>query len=145
MEYRASLTAAERELEPVEVRRQKLIEMVMQGVPASEVRDEMTGNAARREELKAKLAAAAEPPTLLHPSMAQLYGENVDGLVQASMRAGRARALNNLRTESPQLVSARWAGVARPCCRPARLLWCSSSPGSVGVGVAENEGSTPCP
>ncbi len=83
MEYRASLTAAEREIERIEVRRQKLIEMVMQGVPASEVRDEMTANAARREELKAKLAAAAEPPPLLHPSMAQLYRQKVDGLVQA--------------------------------------------------------------
>jgi site-specific DNA recombinase len=83
MEYRASLTAAEREIERIEVRRQKLIEMVMQGVPASEVRDEMTGNAARREELKARLAAAAEPPPLLHPSMAQLYRQKVDGLVQA--------------------------------------------------------------
>lgn len=62
MEYRASLTAAERELERIEVRRQKLIEMVMQGVPASEVRDEMTENTAGRGELKAKLAAATEPP-----------------------------------------------------------------------------------
>jgi len=44
----------------------------MDGVSPSAVRDEMNGNAARREELKAKLAAAAPPP-LLHPEMAELY------------------------------------------------------------------------
>jgi TolB-like protein/thioredoxin-like negative regulator of GroEL len=56
MEHRASLSAAEREVERIEIRRKKLIEMVMNGVAPSEVRDEMNANAARREELRAKLA-----------------------------------------------------------------------------------------
>ena len=37
----------------------------------------------RREELKAKLAAADEPPPLLHPEMADLYRTKVTALVEA--------------------------------------------------------------
>ena len=72
MEHRATLTAAEREIERIEVRRKKLVQSIIDGVPASEVRDELTANAARREELKARLAAAEAPPPLLHPEMAEL-------------------------------------------------------------------------
>ena len=43
----------------------------------------MNANAARREELKAKLAAADEPPPLLHPGMADLYRQKVTALAQA--------------------------------------------------------------
>src|SRR5258706_10912021 len=83
MEHRANLSTAEREIERIEVRRKKLIGMVMDGVPAAEVKDEMIANAARREELKAKLAAADEPPPLLHPGMADLYRQKVTALAQA--------------------------------------------------------------
>ena len=38
MEHRSSLSAAEREIERIEVRRKKLVESIMDGVPASEVR-----------------------------------------------------------------------------------------------------------
>lgn len=80
---RAGLSAAEREIERIEGRRKKLIEMVMEGVPPSEVKDELTANAARREDLKAKLAAADAPPPLLHPEMAELYRQKVTTLAQA--------------------------------------------------------------
>jgi hypothetical protein len=83
MEHRASFSAAEREIERIEVRRKKLIEMVMNGVAPSEVRDEMNANAARREALKAKLAAADEPPPLLHPEMARIYRAKVTELARA--------------------------------------------------------------
>ena len=83
MEHRASLSAAEREIERIEVRRKKLVESIMDGVPASEVRDELNANAIRREELKAKLAAADAPPPLLHPEMAGLYRQKVSALAQA--------------------------------------------------------------
>jgi site-specific DNA recombinase len=73
MEHRASLSAAEREIERIEVRRKKLIEMVMDGVSPSEIRDEMNTNAVWREDLKARLATAEAPPPLLHPEMAGLY------------------------------------------------------------------------
>jgi site-specific DNA recombinase len=83
MEHRANLSAAEREIERIEVRRKKLVESIMDGVPASEVRDELNANAVRREELKAKLAAADAPPPLLHPEMAGLYRQKVSALAQA--------------------------------------------------------------
>ena len=83
MEHRASLSAAEREIERIEIRRKKLIEMVMNGVAPSEVRDEMNANAARREELKAKLEAVADPPPLLHPKMAGIYRAKVTELARA--------------------------------------------------------------
>ena len=41
MEHRAGLSAAEREIERIEVRRKKLVESIMEGVPASEVRNEL--------------------------------------------------------------------------------------------------------
>jgi hypothetical protein len=44
----------------------------MEGVPASEVKDELNANATRRDALKAKLAAADSPPPPLHPEMAGL-------------------------------------------------------------------------
>ena len=83
MEHRATLTAAEREIERIELRRKKLVQSIIDGVPASEVRDELTANAARREELKARLAAADAPPPLLHPEMAELYRTKVSTLAQA--------------------------------------------------------------
>jgi site-specific DNA recombinase len=83
MEHRGGLSAAENEIERIEVRRKKLIEMVMDGVPPAEVKDEMIANAARRDGLKAKLAAADAPPPLLHPGMADLYREKVTALAQA--------------------------------------------------------------
>jgi hypothetical protein len=54
MEHRASLSAAEREIDRIEIRRKRLVESIMEGVPASEVKDELNANAVRREELKAK-------------------------------------------------------------------------------------------
>jgi len=41
MEHRAGLSAAEREIERIETRRKKLVESIMEGVPASEVRNEL--------------------------------------------------------------------------------------------------------
>ena len=90
MQHRASLSAAEREIDRIEVRRKKLIEMVMEGVPPSEVKDELAANAARREELKAKLAAADAPSPLLHPEMAELnprplgYAPNCTGQLRST-------------------------------------------------------------
>jgi site-specific DNA recombinase len=83
MEHRASLSAAEREIERIEARRKKLIEMVMEGVSPSVVKEELNANAARREQLEAKLAATEDPPPLLHPEMARIYREKVSGLAKA--------------------------------------------------------------
>ena len=83
MQHRADFTAAEREIERIEARRKKLVESIMDGVPASEVRDELKANALRREALQAKVAAADEPPPLLHPEMARIYRTKVTELARA--------------------------------------------------------------
>jgi hypothetical protein len=84
MQHRASLSTAEREIERIEARRKKLIEMVMEGVAPSVGKDELNANAARREQLEAKLAATEEPPPLLHPEMARIYRTKVTELPRRS-------------------------------------------------------------
>jgi site-specific DNA recombinase len=72
--------------------------MVMDGVAPSEVKGELNANAARREDLKARLAAADEPPPLLHPGMAHLYRQKVTGLADALERQEtRAEAAESIR------------------------------------------------
>jgi site-specific DNA recombinase len=83
MQHRAGLSAAEREIERIEDRRKKLIEMVMEGVAPSVVKDELNANAARREHLETQLAATEEPPPLLHPEMARIYRTKVTDLAKA--------------------------------------------------------------
>ena len=86
MEHRASLSVAEREIERIETRRRKLVESIMEAVPANEVKDELNANAARREELKAKLAAADAPTPLLHPEMAGPYRQRVRDVSAVNFR-----------------------------------------------------------
>jgi len=83
MQHRAGLSAAAREIERIEDRRKKLIEMVMEGVTPSVVKDELNANAARREQLEAQIAATEEPPPLLHPEMARIYHTKVTDLAKA--------------------------------------------------------------
>jgi hypothetical protein len=101
MQHRAELTAAEREIERIEERRKKLVQSIMDGVPASEVKDELKANALRREALQAKLASADEPPPLLHPEMARIYRTKVTELAtalqQPESRVEATEALRGLR------------------------------------------------
>jgi hypothetical protein len=98
MEHRASFWAAEREIERIEVRRKKLIEMVMNGVAPSEVRDEMNANAARREALKAKLAAE-EVVRIRRPLPASIFG--CGGPQPASSAALATCGLRSLNADRP--------------------------------------------
>jgi hypothetical protein len=83
MEHRASLSAATREIERIEARRKKLIQMVMEGVAPSVVKDELNATATRRKQLEAQLAATEEPPPLLHPEMPRIYRTKVRELAKA--------------------------------------------------------------
>lgn len=100
MQYRADLTAAEREIERIEERRKKLVQSIVDDVPASEVKDELKANALRREALQAKLAAANEPPPLLHPEMSRIYrtkvAELATALQQPESRVEATEALRGL-------------------------------------------------
>ena len=83
MERRAQLSSAERELAHLDVRRRKLVQSIMDGVPGAEVKDEMIAIAARRGELTKQLDTADEPPPLLHPRMSELYRSKVMQLAEA--------------------------------------------------------------
>ena len=113
MEHRASLSAAAREIERLEARRKKLIEMVMEGVAPSVVKDELNANAARREQL-AQLAATEEVPPLLHPEMARIYREKVSELAKALQEPdSRSEATEALRGLVDAIVLAPDQGGAR--------------------------------
>jgi hypothetical protein len=112
MEHRASLSAAEREMERIELRRKKLIEMVMDGVAPSVVKDELNANAARREQLEAQLAAAGEPSPLLHPEMARIYRAKVTEL---------GKALQEPDSQSPFRTAPRRTRTGR-CGHPSPVL-----------------------
>lgn len=88
----------EREIERLEARRKKLIEMVMEGVAPSVVKDELNANAARREQLEAQLGGTEEPPPLLHPEMARIYRMKVTELAKAPQEPeSRSEATEALR------------------------------------------------
>jgi len=86
MEQRTAQSSAKRELAQLETRRKKLAASIIEGVPASEVKDELISIANRRGALEAQLKAANEPPPLLHPSMAELYKSKVEELAAALQR-----------------------------------------------------------
>jgi hypothetical protein len=60
MEQRAGQSSAKRELAQLDTRRKKLVASIMEGVPASEVKDELISIANRRGELEAQLKAATD-------------------------------------------------------------------------------------
>jgi site-specific DNA recombinase len=113
MQHRASLSAAEREIECIEARRKKLIEMVMEGVAPSVVKDELNANAARRKQLEAKLAATEEPPSLLHPEMAG----STERRSRSSRRRSRTRTAG---LRPPRRYAASWTPSCSRHTRPVR-------------------------
>ena len=81
-EHRATLVAGER-TSRLEARRKKLVESIMEGVPGSEVKDELIAIDARREQLQRQHSAIKEPKPLLHPEMAAIYRAKVTELARA--------------------------------------------------------------
>ena len=86
MEQRAGLSSAKRDLERVNRDIKKVIDAIKAGYAGPELKAEMDDLQARKETLVAQLAAAHEPPPLLHPSMAELYRAKVEGLAAALQR-----------------------------------------------------------
>jgi site-specific DNA recombinase len=65
------------------MRRKQPVESIVEGVPGSEVKDELIAIAARREELQQQHAAISEPKPLLHSEMAAIYCAKVTELARA--------------------------------------------------------------
>jgi site-specific DNA recombinase len=98
-EKNASLAAARTELGKLGRDRERLNQAIKDGVPASEVRDDLARIAARREELEALLDGTTEEPVLLHPNMAAHYRAQVARLAEAlNAEENRAEAADLLRS-----------------------------------------------
>jgi site-specific DNA recombinase len=80
-----SRTALEKELTTTRRDHAKLVDAIIAGVPADQVKDKMIALDARRKELEAQLAQAdASPaPVRLHPKMSETYRERVAALIRA--------------------------------------------------------------
>ena len=82
-EKNANLHAAKAELTKLAKERENLIQAIKDGVPASEVKDDLARIAAKREELEELVGGTTEEPVLLHPNMAGYYRRQVTGLAAA--------------------------------------------------------------
>jgi DNA invertase Pin-like site-specific DNA recombinase len=76
-------STAERELATVKRDHAKLVDAIIAGVPADQLKDKMIALDARRKDLEAQLATAETSPAPLrfHPGMAQTYRERVARLI----------------------------------------------------------------
>ena len=120
----ASLAAAKAELGKLGRDRERLIQAIKDGVPASEVKDDLARIAARREELEALIEGTTEEPVLLHPNMAAHYRTQVANLAQAltcRREPGGSRGPAPL-ARGPDRADAKRSGQARdrPVRRPRR-------------------------
>jgi site-specific DNA recombinase len=79
-----ALSKAERDLA-------RLVQALLDGVPASAVREKMAELEARRDELRSRLAASEDSGIRLHPNMAQYYRTQIAGLRAALTEDGRHR------------------------------------------------------
>src|SRR5262249_7723562 len=77
---RAQIEADRRELARIERDLEKLVQALLDGVPAAAVKAKMEKLEARKSEIAAALVMAEAPPTLLHPRMAEIYRRKVADL-----------------------------------------------------------------
>jgi site-specific DNA recombinase len=85
-EKNASLVAAQGELARLIKQRENIIQAIKDGVPATEVKDDLARIVTRREELEALRAGIKEEPVLLHPNMGAEYRKQVANLAQVLNR-----------------------------------------------------------
>ena len=98
-EKNSSLVAARGELAQLTKQRENIIQAIKDGVPATEVKDDLARIVTRREELEALLAGTKEEPVLLHPNMGAEYRKHVANLAQVLNREeNRGEAADILRS-----------------------------------------------
>ncbi|WP_406676045.1 relaxase/mobilization nuclease domain-containing protein, partial [Roseobacter weihaiensis] len=83
MEASGDLIAKRAELKKVEAQIEKMIQAVMDGFYAPSMKEKMQVLEERKAELVRSLQNSEEPPTLLHPTMADEYRKRIDGLLDA--------------------------------------------------------------
>ena len=98
-EKNASLVAAQDELARLTKQRENIIQAIKDGVPATEVKDDLARIVMRREEVETLLAGTTEEPVLLHPNMGAEYRKQVANLAQVLNREeNRGEAADILRS-----------------------------------------------
>lgn len=83
MEHNASLHAYGAELERLDRQEQRIVKAVIDGYANDSMKAESHRIVARRKDLQSLLAEKKEAPTLLHPTMATRYQQEVNALVCA--------------------------------------------------------------
>lgn len=85
----AGRSALERDLGRVKSDHGKLVDAIVAGVPAEQVKDRMIALDARRKNLEAELASTTAPsPLRYHPAMAVTYRDRVGALIRGLGRHG---------------------------------------------------------
>ena len=121
--------ALERELATVKKDHSKLIDAIIAGVPADQVKDRMNALDARRTELEAQLSHEPAPsPVRIHPMMAESYRAQVGLLIaQLQQPEGMLEAKEALRGLIERIVLVPDAATGRLSLdlegALARLLW----------------------
>jgi site-specific DNA recombinase len=94
---RSALAKIERELD-------RLVQALMDGVPASRVKDKMTDLENRKAELESRLKDGEDTPVLIHPNMAGYYRNQVAQLREALRGNGQAEATDLIRKLVDRIV-----------------------------------------
>jgi hypothetical protein len=93
-------SAAERELERVQGNISRVLEAIKNGFAGPDLKAEWDALQERKTALQMKLESADEPPPLVHPGMAELFGHKITDLARAlehpDMRAEAAAAIRGL-------------------------------------------------
>ena len=79
----AARYAKEAELKRVEIGLERLVQALMDGAPASTVKDKMAELEIERDELRSDLEKESAPPPALHPNLSDLYRSKVSNLAEA--------------------------------------------------------------
>ena len=96
-EASAGLTSRREELERIDRQLNKLVDALVDGVPAAMVRDRMAALETRKVALQAELASAEVPAPRLHPSLAQVYRDRVAELTRVLAQDDAAEAWELIR------------------------------------------------
>ena len=76
-EKNAGLAAANAELSKLAVQKERLIQAIKDGIPASELKDDLASITTRRETLETQIDGRQEEPIILHPGMADHFRAQV--------------------------------------------------------------------
>jgi DNA invertase Pin-like site-specific DNA recombinase len=112
-EVSSGQAALRQELERIERQLAKLVDALMEGVPAATVRERMATLEARKVTLQDELASAVAPAPRLHPGLAQLYRDRVAELTRLLAEDDAAEARELIRGLVKEIRVVPEAGVLR--------------------------------